>query len=397
MKDKVIFVNSHPIQYFAPMYKRLNELGVPTSCWYCSEGSLKGSFDQEFGVQIKWDVPLLEGYESRFFKNSSQKSPEDGFFSMINMSLLRAMFKEPKSVFVVHGWHYFTLFFVLMLGKLCGHTVCLRCEMPLSQEQLKTGFKQKIKNFGLKYLLFPRIDYFLYIGTQNRLFYKSFGIPDRQLLFCPYSVDNRRFTREAQALLPDKAQLRQQHGIPVAAKVLVFSAKYIEKKRPLDVLHAFAKLNNPNLWLILVGEGELRPEMEAFIAANSLQNVVLTGFVNQSKIPEYYAIGDVFVLCSGLGETWGLSVNEAMNFDLPLVLSDLSGCSGDLVQPGSNGYTFRVGDVDDLAQKLRQVLLDHDLTETVSSASIVREYSYDTVAKSLGTLVKPTVNQPVAQ
>jgi glycosyltransferase involved in cell wall biosynthesis len=389
MKDKVIFINSHPIQYFAPMYKYMNEQGVKTSGWYCSDASIKGGFDQEFGVKITWDIPLLDGYEYRFFKNNSWKSsPENGFFGLINLSMLWELAKAPKSLVVVHGWHYFTLFWVLMLGRLFGHTMCLRCDVPANQERLKTGWAQAVKRLGLKYLLFPRINYFLYVGSQNRLFYQSLGVIDEQLVFCPYSVDNERFRKEYLALSGHTASLRQQLGIPLQAKVIVFSAKYILKKRPLDILLAFAQLNSPDLWLIMVGEGELRSEMEQFISENQVKNVILTGFVNQSKISEYYAIGDLFVMCSGAGENWGLSVNEAMNFNLPLVLSDLSGCADDLVKPGSNGYVFKTADVADLREKLKQALLDNKLTEAISSLAIVQEYSYDTVTKSLDALVK---------
>src|SRR5207244_8617547 len=138
-------------------------------------------------------------------------------------------------------------------------------------------------------------------------------------------------------------------------KIILYSGKYINKKRPLDVLKAFMALNKPDYWLIMVGEGELRKEMEALIRDNNVRNVILTGFVNQSVIPEYYAISDVFVMCSDIGETWGLSVNEAMNFNLPVVISDLTGCSYDLVYDGINGYTYKTGDVNDLAVKLRMI------------------------------------------
>ena len=55
MKD-IIFVNSHPIQYFAPMYKYFNEHNIPTTAWYCSDFSVKGGIDVEFGQKITWDI-----------------------------------------------------------------------------------------------------------------------------------------------------------------------------------------------------------------------------------------------------------------------------------------------------------------------------------------------------
>ena len=370
------------------MYKRMSDMGLNTSCWYCTDETINGGHDKQFGVNVKWDIPLLQGYDYQFFKNFSwNPSHFNGFLGLINFGLIKALFKIPKAVVVVHGWHYFTLLAALTLGRFRGHTVCLRCELPLNQENLKRGWKQKIKRFGLKYILFPRVDFFLYIGKQNRLFYKSYGIADQRLLFCPYSVDNARFQKDSARLVNQGPSIRLRTGIPDSAKVIVFSAKYIEKKRPLDLLQAFAKLNNENLWLIMVGEGELRPVMEELIKKYNIKNVLLTGFVNQSNIAEYYSIADVFVMCSGLGETWGLSVNEAMNFDLPLVISDLSGCASDLVTEGVNGYTFQTANVDSLVERIKSVLLDNTLTKRPSSIEVVTNYSYDTVARSLSTLI----------
>jgi glycosyltransferase involved in cell wall biosynthesis len=153
------------------------------------------------------------------------------------------------------------------------------------------------------------------------------------------------------------------------------------------LLEAFLRLKHKNVWLVMVGEGELRKERETFIKEHDIRQVILTGFVNQSEISEYYAIGDVFVMCSGVGENWGLSVNEAMNFNLPLILSDLSGCAEDLIKPGINGYVFKTGDIEDLAVKMNKVLFEDRLTNLYSSLDIIADYSYDGVVKNMALLV----------
>lgn len=383
MKD-IIFINSHPIQYFAPLYKYLNEQGVKTKAWYCSDESVKGGMDTGFGVQVKWDIPLLSGYEYRFFKNySGNPHSSGGFFGMVNFGLIREVFKIKKSILIIHGYHYFTNLLVLLLGKLKGHTVCLRCEMPQSQELLKGGWKQKIKKFGLKYFLFPRIHYFLYIGTQNKLFYKSYGLSENRLIFCPYSVDNERFTRDKHLLSPHIKDIKEKMGIPGSEKIIMYSGKYVEKKRPMDILKAYVALERTDLWLVMVGDGEMRKEMEDFISKYHLKKVILTGFINQSKISEYYAACDVFVMCSALGETWGLSVNEAMNFDVPLVISDLTGSSEDLVKNGVNGYVFKTGNIEDLKSKLHQVLIEKNLKFNNSVERMKHNYSYATIKENV--------------
>ncbi len=387
MKD-IIFINSHPIQYFAPMYKYMNEQGIKTKAWYCSDESVKGGFDNQFGTQVKWDIPLLDGYEYRFFKNHSPKpSHFTGFFGLMNFGMIKALFQIPKSVIVVHGWHYFTHFAILMLAKFAGHTVCVRSESPYKQEAKKKGGKQTIKRFYLKRILFPRIHYFLYIGTQNKLFYKDYNLPDKELVFCPYSVDNRRFRKENDTLKIQREDIRSGLGIASADKIILYTGKYIDKKKPLDLLRAYQQLNHSSVWLILVGEGELRSEMERFIDEHDLSKVILTGFVNQSKIAEYYSISDVFVMCSVSGETWGLSVNEALNFGLPVVVSDLTGCSEDLVKNGQNGFIFTASNTGDLKNKIEQTWMIHKTSAAAVSLSTADIFSYHTVAKNLSSIL----------
>ncbi|MEP2278374.1 glycosyltransferase [Maribacter sp.] len=366
----------------------MNDQDVNTEAWYCSDESIKGGFDKEFGVNITWDIPLLNGYSYQFFKNNSWKpSVSNGFFGLINLGLLKQLFNEPKAVIIVHGWNYFTHFMVLMLGTLKGHTICLRNDMPLSHEHYKKGWKQKIKKIGLKYFLFPRVDKFLYIGSQNKIFYKSYDIEDNRLVSCPYAVDNDRFKAQYKVIKPNISSIRRDLGIPQNDKIIIFSGKYIEKKRPLDLLQAFKNLNNSNCWLIMVGEGELRTSMEHFIEKHQLKQVILTGFVNQSKIAEYYAIGDLFVMCSSLGENWGLSVNEAMNFNTPLLLSNLTGCSEDLVIQGVNGYTFKTKDVNELKEKMEEILIKNSLTLHITSQEIVDDYSFLSITDNLKKLL----------
>lgn len=359
------------------MYKYLNDNNVRTSAWYCSDYSVKGGLDVEFGKKITWDIPLLDGYESHFFKNISLK--KTGFFRFINFGMIAKLASEPKSVIIVHGYHYFTHFMILMLGGLFGHTICFRSDVPYNHEVLKTGWKQKLKRLGLKHILFPKIKHFMYVGTQNKLFYESFDFKGDRLVSCPYAIDNDRFRN----FKCDINEERNNLGIDPKDKIIVFSAKYINKKRPLDLLKAFHRLKANNIYLIFVGDGGLRGEMEKYIEQYQLKKVLLTGFVNQSEIPKYYSIADLFVMCSGQGEHWGLSANEAMNFDVPMVLSDLTGCSIDLVKPGKNGYIFKTGDVDQLTSKIKAVLVDEELSNDITSKMIIDKYSYKAVLEDL--------------
>ncbi len=391
MIKQIIFINSHPIQYFAPLYAEATQKDLPVEAWYWSDESIKGSKDVQFGQHVKWDIPLLEGYRYRFFRNHSWKpSIYKGFFGLINLGLIKAIKKAPPSLFIIHGYDYASNILAILTAKLYHHKVAIRGDSSLALELLKPKVKLFIKKIILGKLLFKIVDYFLYIGQQNRAFYEYYGIYKGRLVFTPYAVDNDRFTKAYLNASTKRVELKDLLRIPSENKVILYSGKYISKKRPMDLLHAFTRLNLKKISLVMVGDGELKVTMEKFIKENNITNAFLTGFINQTDIVNYYAIADVFVMCSGQGETWGLSVNEAMNFHLPVVVSDVTGCSTDLVKNGENGYVFTAGKVEELKNKLQLMLnLPSEQRKKMGdrSADIVSNYNYKAIIEHLKSLV----------
>ncbi len=377
----LIIFNSHPIQYYAPLYARMVREGIALELWYGSDETLAGARDREFGVDIKWDIPLLEGYAYRFFKNHSpQPGIGRGFLGLLNFGIIAALWRAPRSLIWVHGWSYASCWLMLIFGRLFGHQVALRGENPLNQELLKSGKNRFLKRLFYQHFLFRFVHHFLYIGQENKAFYRYFGVPERKLHFCPYAVDNERFQAVARQYEGQKPELRRALGLPENAWIILFSGKYIHKKRPLDLLRAYHQLNDPATALVMVGEGELRGEMEQYIAKNHLKNVVLTGFVNQQEIPKYYAAADLFVLCSGEGETWGLVLNEAMNFDLPVIVSDLAGSGPDLAPDAR----FPLGEVTALCEKIHMV---REKSIPSNSRQRIDQYSYAQIIEAVRSLI----------
>jgi len=131
--------------------------------------------------------------------------------------------------------------------------------------------------------------------------------------------------------------------------------------------------------LLFVGDGALRSELENYIKEHNLKNVHFTGFKNQTELPKYYAMADIFVLPSGVGETWGLVVNEAMCFSLPVIISDIVGCGKDLVKNEKNGYIFPVGDVKKIAEHLADLIKNPKRRKLFGekSLNIIKNYNHD--------------------
>ena len=113
--------------------------------------------------------------------------------------------------------------------------------------------------------------------------------------------------------------------------------------------------------------------------------LIIVGFKNQLELPDFYQLADTFVLPSGVGETWGLVVNEAMCFKLPVIVSHLVGCAEDLVEEGVNGYRFNLDHTEELTKKMNHLIQSTLLCQSmgISSQDKIKKYSYEKDVRAL--------------
>ena len=189
--------------------------------------------------------------------------------------------------------------------------------------------------------------------------------------------------------------MREKEGLPTQAPVILFSGKFQEKKGPLDLLQAFTHIKDRPASLAFLGDGPLRPAMERFIAEQGLSNVHILGFRNQTEVSNCYALADVLVLPSSF-EPWGLVINEAMCFGMPIVASDRVGAAADLVKPGTNGFTFPAGNVQALAERLSTVLEDEERREKMGQASyeIISRWGFEEDIQGIVQALERVTSQP---
>jgi glycosyltransferase involved in cell wall biosynthesis len=90
-------------------------------------------------------------------------------------------------------------------------------------------------------------------------------------------------------------------------------------------------------------------------------------------------------MCSGIGETWGLSVNEIMNFEKPVLVSKICGCSVDLVEEGVNGYTFEEGNIQQLSHLITEVLENENFLISAGKRSkeIIENFSINNITENI--------------
>lgn len=134
---------------------------------------------------------------------------------------------------------------------------------------------------------------------------------------------------------------RQELGISEDKSVLVNLGRVGNEKNLEEVLRFFASAvtDNPNLVLLIVGDGPARESLEGLAVELGIEkDVIFTGMVSPSEVQKYYQLGDVFVSAS-TSETQGLTYIEAAANGLPLLCrKDL--CLEDVIEEGENGYEY---------------------------------------------------------
>jgi glycosyltransferase involved in cell wall biosynthesis len=193
----------------------------------------------------------------------------------------------------------------------------------------------------------------------------------------PYAVDNDLFehrTREASAR---RAELQAELNLDPTRPVLLFASKLQPRKRVLDLLDAYFALtpnHEPHPYLLIVGDGEDRPTLEARIAqaaSKGIHSIRLCGFRNQSELPRFFDLATVFVLPSH-NEPWGLVVNEAMASGTPVILSNEVGCHPDLLTDDIEGYLFPAGNLPALTEALHKILEDSERAARMGQNALTR-------------------------
>lgn len=379
---KVAHLVSHPIHYFVPLYRELaRRSDVDLTVYFYFDVTHEPFHDPGFDREIVWTRDLLAGYRSRICR-SATRTDLGNATRRVHIDLLRELIAEDYDVIWTHGYAHLTTWLAVALARMRGMRLLLRTEQTLLER--RSLHRRLLKEFVLPMLF--RNASALYIGEQNRRYFLRYGMPEERLFPARYCVDNEWLRRRAVELAPQRAEVRAAFGITGDAPVVAFVGKLLEKKQPLFLLEAFRRVRVAHpCWLLLVGDGPLREQVDATIAGAEIPNVVRTGFVGQDDLPKAYVAADVFTLPSSHDETWGLVVGEAMNFSLPIVTTDKVGCAADLVRPGWNGSIVRHDDVASYAVELKALVADEERRRLFGSRSraIVADYSVESCADGI--------------
>nr|WP_121270594.1 glycosyltransferase family 4 protein [Pedobacter schmidteae] len=369
---RLAIVTTHPVQYYAPLFKLLYELKqMSVRVFYTWGAGAQEKYDPGFLKPVQWDLPLLEDYDYVFPKNSARHPGSHHFKGIVNPDLIEQLEFWQADAILVYGWAYHSHLKVL---RHFSKRIPLLFRGDSTLLDQPRGIKKQARKFFLKWV-YAHVDHALFAGSHNKAYFKKHGLKENQLTFSPHAVDNERFSINKYAAAQE---LRARFKIPEQDILLLFAGKFEQKKDPELLLRAFLGLNRQQLHLLFVGNGVL--ELVLKQKAKSYGQIHFLDFQNQQYMPVVYQACDLFCLpSSGPGETWGLAINEAMACSKAILASDKVGCATDLIKPGYNGEIFKAGCADSLSQHLNLLLIKNKkglATMGRCSKKIINEWTF---------------------
>lgn len=381
-------VVSHPIQHYAPMFRDLAAIrGMVVRVLYCCDWGVREYVDRDFGTALAWDVPLLEGYESEFLP-ARRRPVAISFMQIDNPTVGERLAAFRPDVVWLHGYGLRTLWRARHWCVRNGVRTLHFGDSELLHH--RTPLKRMVKRLFLSWYYRP-IDAFITIGDNNEAYYRHYGVPQAKLFRGACPVDVSRFRKAIEAAPGSRRAMRRRFGLDEDAVVVLFSGKFIPRKRPLDTVRAVSTCQGTSktrIQALLIGSGPGEPTIRAEIERLGAGGTVkLAGFVNQSEMPLVLHAGDMLVVSSDM-DPHPLVVTEAMAAGNPIIASDRVGCVGptDAARPGVNAIVYPCGDTAALAEAIRALAEDPDRRRHMAAASVDLAWTQDTLACVRGVL-----------
>ncbi len=377
---KLAVITTHPIQYYAPWFSYIaHHTSLELKVFYLWNFGIQEIVDQEFKKSIKWDIPLLDGYNYEFVPNVSKNPGTNTVGGLKNPTLLSTVVKYNPNAVMLIGYNYASLYrFILQWNNKKAPLIFRGDSHRL---QARKAWKESLRRKFIS-LVYSHFAKFLYVGKANYEYFTYYGVKPSQLFFAPHAIDNERFLQAADLSHKEAIKWKEKLGISESHKVILFAGKFSSKKRPLDLLQAYKQAKLKEVSLLFVGSGELETELKQ--QAKNCSNIFFAPFQNQQMMPRTYAVADLFILPS-YSETWGLAVNEAMCLFCPIIVSSYVGCGQNLVQNYQNGLIFEAGNISDLTESIKLAFSDLQRLKQWGHKSheIVRYYSYKQTTEGL--------------
>ena len=353
---KILFLTNIPSPY---MVDFLNELG--------KKSELTAIFERESsGVRDKsWRKYRFETFQGVILKGKNIKVNEELDDQAICPQIVSYIKKGIYDAIIVSNPCTPTGIISILYMKLRKIPYGIQSEGGFPKDG--KGFKEKVKKFimtGAKFYLSTAVlgdEYFLQYGAKRNRIYRY-----------PFTSLYKSEILDGILSIEEKNRIKEELGITYE-NVVISVGRFIEVKGFDVFIQACGKLKS-DVGIYIIG-GEPTEKYLSLQKQLKLFNLHFVGHVNKETMKKYYCAADIFVLNSR-GDTWGLVINEAMSFGLPVISSNKCYAALALIEEGKNGYIVPVDDTEAFYERMSCLLENKALCQKIGEHNLQKSKEY---------------------
>ncbi|NLP21343.1 MAG: glycosyltransferase family 4 protein [Erysipelotrichaceae bacterium] len=245
-------------------------------------------------------------------------------------------------------------------------------------------------NYIISYFM-KKNDYFMSSGKEVNKYYKFYGVNKNRIYNYKFSSLTKNDIQKNKGLIKNKSLLKQK--LNLKEDVILFSVGQQIPRKGYDLLVKAMIGVNKNVGLYIAG-GEPEENVKDIIKSNNLNNIYFVGFKTKEELDEYYAASDIFVLSTRY-DIWGLVINEAMSFGLPIISSDKCVSAIEFNNLFNNALITKNEDVNSISEAINTLINDEFLREQLGRNSLkgIKEYTIEQTKEDFVRIINDIINK----
>lgn len=321
--------------------------------------------------EMKFEYIFLKGIH---FKNDTA----------INFGIIKYLFNKKYDIIVLGGYSTPTGILVSIILRLFKRKYILSVDGGFINER-ESILKRKFKE-----TLISSASYWLSTGAMTNKYLEFYGAIKEKIHFYHFtSLYNSDLVVEKYS----KNEYRKLLGI-TEEYVVLFIGQFI-KRKGFDLLLQIGKKLPKNVGLYLIGGEENFQQSDYYKIANSNENIHLLEFKTKQELSNYFKSSDIFILPTR-EDIWGLVINEAMSFGLPIITTKMCNAGNELIKDYDNGFIVDLNETEILNRIHLLISGNIDLDQIfMNNLNKIKSYSFENMVKDHLELFKKINNNGI--
>ena len=210
-------------------------------------------------------------------------------------------------------------------------------------------------------------DWFTSSGFVCDEYYQYYHVPFNKIYHYKFTSQTNDDIYKNKAQLIKREECRKKLGYQ-DDEIICFSIGQQIPRKGYDILAKAAALTSKNIRYIIAG-GKCEENVAKIIKDNNIKNIEFIGFKTKEELSEFFIASDIFVLPTRY-DIWGLVINEAMSFGLPIISTEKCAAAVQMQGLFDNGIIVPIEDHIALANAIDKLSKDENLRKVYARRSL---------------------------